>query len=255
MHAIADRKAFNGNTMREQARILIVDDAEDLVELLEYNLTRAGFVVRTASNGRAALDLIARETPDLVVLDLMMPGMSGTEVLRRLRAEKATASLPVIILTAKGEETDQVVGLALGADDYVTKPYSVQVLMARIDAVLRRAEKGAAPSSGESAPPPLRLGAVEINPGTYEVTVDGVPASLTLTEFRLLSALLEARGGVLSRAALMSRAMGPGILVTERTIDVHVTAIRRKLGAHAGIIRTVRGVGYRAALTASDDEV
>jgi len=237
--------------MRDQKRILVVDDADDLVELLQYNLVRAGFVVRTASNGRAALEQINREMPDLVVLDLMMPGMSGSEVLRRLRSEEATASLPVIILTAKGEETDQIVGLTLGADDYVTKPYSIQVLMARIDAVLRRTDKG-----GPEMPvlPPLRLGALELNLRTYEARLDDEAVTLTLTEFRLLSALLEARGSVLSRANLMTRAMGPGILVTERTIDVHVTAIRRKLGKHAAMLRTVRGVGYRAALTPSDDE-
>ncbi len=251
MLAVDDRKALDHNMMRDQKRILVVDDADDLVELLQYNLVRAGFVVRTASNGRAALEQINREMPDLVVLDLMMPGMSGSEVLRRLRSEEATASLPVIILTAKGEETDQIVGLTLGADDYVTKPYSIQVLMARIDAVLRRTDKG-----GPEMPvlPPLRLGALELNLRTYEARLDDEAVTLTLTEFRLLSALLEARGSVLSRANLMTRAMGPGILVTERTIDVHVTAIRRKLGKHAAMLRTVRGVGYRAALTPSDDE-
>jgi two-component system phosphate regulon response regulator PhoB len=255
MLATVQRNSLNSNTMRDQKRILIVDDAEDLLELLEYNLQRAGFVVRTASNGRAALDQIAKETPDLVVLDLMMPGISGTEVLRRLRSERATAGVPVIILTAKSEEADQIVGLGLGADDYVTKPYSVQVLLARIDAVLRRAEKGEARSQAEAGPGSLRLGGVELDLATYEARVDGEAVSLTLTEFRLLSALLEARGSVLTRAALMGRAMGPGILVTERTIDVHITAIRRKLGAHAGMIRTVRGVGYRAALTPGDDEI
>lgn len=251
MLAIEERKVLSHGMMRDQKRILVVDDAEDLIELLQYNLGRAGFVVRTANTGRAALEQIAREIPDLVVLDLMMPGMSGSEVLRRLRSEDATAKLPVIILTAKGQETDQIVGLTLGADDYVTKPYSIQVLMARIDAVLRRAEK----TDPEAvALPPLRLGALELNLATYEAQVDGESVSLTLTEFRLLSALLEAKGNVLSRANLMTRAMGPGILVTERTIDVHMTSIRRKLGKHAGMLRTVRGVGYRAALTASDDE-
>ncbi len=251
MLAIDQRKSLENIIMRDQLRILVVDDEDDLVELLQYNLTRAGFVVRTASNGRAALEQIGREIPDLVVLDLMMPGMSGNEVLRRLRSESATAALPVIILTAKAEETDQIVGLTLGADDYVTKPYSIQVLMARIDAVLRRVDKvePEAPSF-----PPLRLGALELNLSTYEASLDGDQVPLTLTEFRLLSALLEARGNVLSRANLMTRAIGPGILVTERTIDVHVTAIRRKLGKHAAMLRTVRGVGYRAALTPSDDE-
>lgn len=247
----ADRKALDNNMLRDQKRILVVDDAEDLVELLSYNLQRAGFLVRSASNGRAALEMIAKERPDLVVLDLMMPGMTGGEVLRRLRTEESTATLPVIILTAKAEESDQIVGLTLGADDYVTKPYSIQVLMARIDAVLRRVEQG----TGEGASvPPLRLGDLELNLSTYEAKLGGEALSLTLTEFRLLSALLEARGSVLSRASLMTRAMGPGILVTERTIDVHVTAIRRKLGEHAGMLRTVRGVGYRAALVGGDDE-
>lgn len=246
MVAAMDAKVLDSNVMRDQRRILVVDDAEDLIELLDYNLARAGFLVRTAANGRQALEQIQREKPDLVILDLMMPGMSGSEVLRRLRSEAETKELPVILLTAKGEESDQIVGLTLGADDYVVKPFSMQVLMARIDAVLRRVDK---PATGEAASsaPPLRLGPIEMNMSTYEARLDSEPLSLTLTEFRLLSALLEARGSVLTRASLMSRAMGPGILVTERTIDVHVTSIRRKLGKHASMLRTVRGVGYRMA--------
>lgn len=244
MVATLDSKVLGNNTMRDQRRILVVDDAEDLVELLQYNLSRAGFQVRTAANGREALELINRERPDLVILDLMMPGISGGEVLRRLRGEPDTKNLPVILLTAKGEESDQIVGLTLGADDYVIKPFSMQVLMARLDAVLRRAEK---PAPDAPAAPTLRLGPLEMNMSTYEARLDDEPMSLTLTEFRLLSALLEARGSVLTRASLMTRAMGPGILVTERTIDVHVTSIRRKLGSHASMLRTVRGVGYRVA--------
>ena len=250
MTGTVERKAMSHSTMRDQKRILVVDDADDLVELLEYNLVRAGFAVVTASNGREALERIAQDPPDLVVLDLMMPGMSGNEVLRRLRNEEKTAELPVIILTAKGEETDQIVGLTLGADDYVTKPYSIQVLMARIDAVLRRVEKPVPASET----PMLRRGSLELDPTTYEARLDGQSLSLTLTEFRLLQALLEAKGTVLSRNALMTRAMGPGILVTERTIDVHVTSIRRKLGDHAPMLRTVRGVGYRLAATPGEDE-
>ena len=237
--------------IRDQKRVLVVDDADDLVELLEYNLARAGFAVRTASNGREALARITQDPPDLIVLDLMMPGMSGSEVLRRLRADDKTAELPVIILTAKGEETDQVVGLTLGADDYVTKPYSIQVLMARIDAVLRRVER---PAPGSDTPT-LRRGPLELDPSTYEARLDGHPLALTLTEFRLLRALLKAKGTVLTRNALMTRAMGPGILVTERTIDVHVTSIRRKLGDHAPMLRTVRGVGYRLAAAAGEADV
>ncbi len=221
-------------------QVLVVDDERDLLDLLSFNLKRAGYQVRTAATGREAMAAIAARVPDLIVLDVMLPEMPGTAVASQVRSNPETAHVPIIMLTAKSQEADEVVGLAAGADDYVTKPFSVKVLAARIAALLRRASR---PTGGQKE---LRLGALTLNTDTHEASVDGEPVRFTLTEFRILSALVQAEGRVLSRAALMSKAMGPGVTVTERTIDVHVTSIRKRLGDHAGLIRTVRGVGYRA---------
>ncbi|MEO0717024.1 MAG: response regulator transcription factor [Planctomycetota bacterium] len=226
--------------MASPAHILVVDDEADLRELVELNLTRQGYRVTLAADGRQALAAIEKEPPDLVVLDVMMPELSGTEVASRIRSDQRTTALPIIMLTAKSEEIDEIVGLTVGADDYMAKPFSVKVLLARIAAVLRRA--GDQPSSSAL----VTLGPIRINKDTHEVTSAGESIRLTLTEFKLLSALAEAGGRVLSRAALMSKAMGPGVTVTERTIDVHVTSIRKKLGDAGALIQTVRGVGYRA---------
>jgi DNA-binding response OmpR family regulator len=220
-------------------RVLVVEDERDLAELLVYNLKRAGHEVTAVHDGRSALNRISVETPDLVILDLMLPELSGTEVASRIRTNPVTAGVPIIMVTAKADEVDQLVGLSVGADDYVTKPFSMKVLLARVEAVLRRAGEGAAAGTGV-----LRLGPVEINLDTHRVQVSGQVVQFTLTEFRILVALIQAQGKVLSRATLMGRAMGPGVMVTERTIDVHVTAIRKKLGDAGARIRTVRGVGY-----------
>lgn len=238
--------------MREVKHVLIVDDEPDIIELLSINLQKAGYTVTAAYNGRDALKSIQEDIPDVVVLDVMMPELSGTEVATRLRGSERTARLPIIMLTARADEVDQVVGLSVGADDYVTKPFSVKVLLARIEAVLRRAAATGEPPSPESA---LIHGPIVLNLDTHEAAVDGQPVRLTLTEFRLLAALMRADGRVLSRTALMSKAMGPGVTVTERTIDVHVTAIRKKLGDHAGLLQTVRGVGYRMTQQAESEEV
>lgn len=226
--------------MSTRKHILVVDDEKDLCDLISYNLRRAGYEVAAAHTGRAALDYIAEKSPDLVVLDVMLPELSGTEVASRIRSNPATASLPIVMVTAKGEEVDQLVGLTVGADDYIAKPFSTKILVARIEAVLRRS--GSPSQAGKT----LSLGAIEIHTDTHEVLVDGEPVKLTLTEFRLLTALINAGGKVLSRSVLMARAMGPGITVTERTIDVHITSVRRKLGDHAGVVKTIRGVGYKA---------
>jgi DNA-binding response OmpR family regulator len=203
--------------MADRKHILVVDDERDLLEVVVYNLNRAGYETSVATNGRDALDRINADPPDLVLLDLMLPEMSGTEVATRVRTNPVTAGVPIIMLTAKAEEVDQIVGLKVGADDYVTKPFSPKVLLARVEAVLRRTGKTNAEQRF------LRLGTIEINTDTHRVQVDGQTIKLTLTEFRILSSLLQANGRVLSRASLMSRAMGPGVTVTERTIDVHVT--------------------------------
>ncbi|QOJ00560.1 MAG: response regulator transcription factor [Phycisphaeraceae bacterium] len=225
--------------MSDARHILIVDDERDLVELLTLNLQKSGYRTTVARTGRSALEAAATARPDLILLDVMLPELSGTEVASRLRTSPTTSGIPILMLTAKTEEVDQLVGLAVGADDYVTKPFSMKVLMARVEALLRRA--GKAPDSGQT----LRLGPVEIDMSTHEVRVDDQPVKFTLTEFRLLASLLQAAGRVMNRNTLMSRAMGPGVTVTERTIDVHMTSIRKKLGPHSGMIRTVRGVGYR----------
>lgn len=227
--------------MGDRKHILVVDDERDLVELLVFNLGKAGFDSSTASTGRQALQSISARRPDLVLLDVMLPELSGTEIASRIRTNPATATLPIIMLTAKGQDVDQIVGLAVGADDYVPKPFSIKVLIARIEALLRRA----AQPTGAADQRLLRLGPIEINTETHEAYLDAKTMKLTLTEFRILAALVQGDGKVLSRNVLMSRAMGPGVTVTERTIDVHVTSIRKRLGTHAPMIRTVRGVGYR----------
>lgn len=230
--------------------VLVVDDEKDLVELVSYNLQKAGHQVITASSGSEALALARQQKPDLVLLDLMLPGLDGTEVTRRLKADPSTSSIPIVMLTAKGEETDVVVGLTLGADDYVTKPFSLKILLARLNNVLRRIEQQQSGSEGGV----LRAGPLVIDPSKHEVTVDGEPVKLTLTEFKLLSALAAARGRVLTRDQLMDKAMGADVFVTDRAIDVHVTAIRKKLGAHAWLVHTVRGVGYRLQESAEEGE-
>ncbi len=231
--------------MRETPRVLVVDDEPDLVELLSYNLRQAGYEAIGARNGLEALQAAARHNPHLIVLDIMMPELSGIEVARRLRADPRMARTPIIMLTARAGEQDQVAGLSTGADDYVTKPFSPKVLLARIEAVLRRAADTGAPSR-------LTLGPVVMDLDTHEVAVDDKPVTLTPTEFRLLAALIQARGRVLSRDQMIARGMGPGITVTGRAIDVHIAAVRRKLGPHEGIVQTVRGVGYRAVATPDD---
>lgn len=235
--------------MADRPHILVVEDERDLADLLIYNLQRAGYLATAVSGGRAALESVSKNLPDLILLDIMIPELPGTEVAARLRADPATASIPLIMLTAKSEETDQIVGLKVGADDYVTKPFSMKVLLARVEALLRRSGR----LSGDRGM--LRLGAIEVNTDTHQATLDGQLLKLTLTEFRILAALLQAGGRVLSRNALMSRAMGPGVTVTERTIDVHVTSIRKKLLHLSHVVKTVRGVGYRASLEADESDV
>jgi len=232
-------------------KVLVVDDEKDIVDLLAYNLARNGYETITASDGNDALEVAAKNGPDLIILDLMLPGIDGTEVARRLKADSRTSATPIIMLTAKGEETDVVVGLTLGADDYVTKPFSMKVLLARVSSVLRRAEAGAgAPGEGGL----LRAGPLSIDTLKHEVIVDNEVIKLTLTEFKLLSALVTARGRVLTRDQLMDKAMGTDVFVTDRAIDVHITAIRKKLGSASWLVNTVRGVGYRLRESPDDLE-
>jgi two-component system, OmpR family, phosphate regulon response regulator PhoB len=224
--------------MQPERHILIVEDERDLAELIALNLRRAGFSVETLHDGRAGLAQATKRPPDLLILDLMLPGLPGQEVARGLRTNPATAGLPILMLTAKAEEADQVAGLALGADDYVTKPFSMKVLLARVEALLRR------PGVAGKSAGPLRVGPIEADLDAHRISVNGDEVQFTLTEFKLLVALLQAPGKVLHRNDLIARVMGPGIVITTRTIDVHIAAIRRKLGSAGGMVRTSRGVGY-----------
>jgi DNA-binding response OmpR family regulator len=233
-------KSLQDSGLAKQRRILIVEDQRDLADSIAFNLSRANYETTVAYDGRTALVRAQETRPDLILLDLMIPELSGTEVASRIRTNPSLAAIPIIMVTAKADEIDQLVGLAVGADDYITKPFSVKVLLARIEAVLRRA------TQVQPAPNLLRLAGIELNLETHEVRSGPDPVKLTLTEFRLLAALLSAGGRILSRQQLMSKAIGPGVTVTERTIDVHITSIRKKLGDNGAMIRTVRGVGYRA---------
>ena len=228
-------------------RVLVVDDERDLNELVTLKLQRTGYDVLNAFDGHAAVAIARDALPDLIVLDVMMPGIDGNEVTRRLKADPKTAAIPIVMLTAKSEDVDVIVGLKLGADDYVTKPFSLEVLLARIERLTRRVEQPpAAPSGGAAeADDRIRAGPLEIDASRHEVFVNGQHVRLTLTEFKLLGALVAAKGRVLSRDQLMDKAMGADVFVTDRAIDVHVTAIRRKLGDAAWLVHTVRGVGYR----------
>ena len=239
-----------GGSRKAKRRVLVVDDERDIAETILYNLGRNGYEGLVAYNGTEGLAIAQRERPDLVVLDLMLPGIDGTEVARRLKGDPRTSDIPIVMLTAKGEETDVVVGLTLGADDYVTKPFSMKVLLARIGTVLRRIDQ-AGEQPADSAV--LKAGPLTIDTSRHEVVVNGESVKLTLTEFRLLAALVGARGRVLTRDQLMDRAMGTDVFVTDRAIDVHVTAIRKKLGAANWLIHTVRGVGYRLQETPAED--
>lgn len=242
MTKIAEFRTASGTNVKK--KILVVDDEKDIVEMIAFNLQRNGYDVITAHKGDDALDLAERQIPDLIILDLMMPGLDGTEVTRRLKADPRTKNIPLIMLTAKSEETDVVVGLTLGADDYIAKPFSMKILLARLNTVLRRTESGNGGSS-EEAGNILRAGPLTIDTSKHEASIDGESVRLTLTEFKLLTALVMARGRVLSRDQLMDKAMGTDVFVTDRAIDVHITAIRKKLGDASWLIHTVRGVGYR----------
>ena len=219
-------------------QVLVIEDERDLVDGLVYNLHREGYDTVVSHDGQEGLRKAQTLLPDLILLDIMLPSLSGTEILRALRAGERTRDIPVIIITARGEETDQVVGFSLGADDYVTKPFSPKVLMQRIKALQRRLEGG-----GDPADVIEYLG-VRIDRMRHRAFAEGRELELTPTEFRLLECLLRQPGRAFSRHQLMDAAIGEGAIVLERTIDVHIKTLRRKLGA-ADLIETVRGVGYR----------
>ena len=222
------------------ADVLVVEDEPDIRNLIVHHLTRDGFRCDTAGNGTEALTRLRKGLPDLVVLDLMLPGIDGLEVCRRVRADPTTAALPIIMLTAKADEVDRVVGLELGADDYLAKPFSPKELVARVRAVLRRARPT------ETARP-LAVGPVSLDPARHAVSVSGRAVELTPKEFDLLHALLAAAGRVLTREHLLNRVWGyaHADMIESRTVDVHIRRLRSKLGDAERRIATIKGVGYR----------
>jgi two-component system phosphate regulon response regulator PhoB len=220
-------------------RILIIEDERALTDVLTYNLQREGFETILAHDGQEGLRKAQTLLPDLIILDLMLPVLNGLEVCRELRSGEYTRSIPIMMLTAKAEETDQVVGFSLGADDYVTKPFSVKVLVQRVKALQRRRE-----ATADTVDVVEHLG-VRIDRIRHQVYTNGREVDLTPTEFRLLECLLRQPGRAFARSQLMDAAIGEGALVLERTIDVHVKTLRRKLGAAGELIETVRGLGYR----------
>ena len=224
-----------------QPRILVVDDEPDILELLRVNLAQAGFAVDTAADGAEARRALRQARPDLLVLDLMLPDRSGTEICREIRSDPALADLPVIMVTARTEEVDRVVGFELGADDYISKPFSPRELVLRVKAVLRRG-RAASDSAG-----PLLAGNLELDVDRHRCRVEGREVTLTAKEFGLLAALMSRPGRVLSREQLVEEVWGSDITVTLRTIDTHLKRLREKLGAASDLIDTVRGVGYRFA--------
>jgi two-component system, OmpR family, phosphate regulon response regulator PhoB len=246
---VPDETARASKFMASNKSILVVEDEADLANTLSYHLKRGGFNCRLAGDGLMALGEVQRQPPDLIVLDRMLPRMSGDDVAVRLRGDPRTSRIPIIMLTAKAEETDELVGFALGVDDYVRKPFSIKALLARIQALLRRQEAASEP--GEV----LTEGPIVLDRGRHEATAAGQPAGLTAMEFRLLWALMSAHGRVLSRDQIIDAVIGPGAAVTDRTVDVHMAAIRKKLGAAGGWVQTIRGVGYtfRAPTTEPDE--
>ena len=221
-------------------RILVVDDEEDILELVKYNLAKEGFPVECVETGEAALEAVEADPPDLIVLDLMLPGVDGLEVCRQLKVAPDTKNVPIVMLTAKGEEADIVTGLELGADDYVTKPFAPRVLLARIRAVLRRRSREQVSTDNAYS-----VNELTIHPGRHEVRIGDEKVDLTHTEFQILSLLARKPGWVFTRNQIVLAALGDDVVVTDRSVDVHMVSIRRKLGSCGDYIETVRGVGYR----------
>jgi two-component system phosphate regulon response regulator PhoB len=222
-------------------QVLVVDDEEDLLELVRYNLTREGYRVSCVATGEEALKAARKQPPDLIVLDLMLPAVDGLEVCRRLKGDSKTRDIPIIMLTAKSEESDMVLGLERGADDYIAKPFSPRVLSARVKALLRRKE--AERQAGLETTIDVRE--ISIHPGRHEVTLAGKPLELTYTEFALLQFLAKRPGWAYTRTQIVDAVKGEDYPVTERSVDVQVAGLRKKLGDFGTYIETVRGVGYR----------
>lgn len=254
MHPVAQGIIMEAS--RDQApsnpRVLVVEDEPDIAALIAYQLTREGFRVETAANGPEALTSVNRAIPDLVVLDRMLPGLSGDEVLKSLKNEDATKSIPVLVLTARREQEDRIAGFELGADDYLTKPFSPRELVLRCQAILRRVTETASAGGGRI----LSEGPIRMDLGAHQVTVDGDELNLTPTEFRLLQALMERRGRTQSRRQLLEKAWDVESDVSDRiqtrTVDMHIRRLRAKLDGMGDWIETVRGFGYRLRVPGDD---
>ena len=229
-----------------RSKIVVVEDEPDIRDVIAYNLRREGYDVVAATDGEKGLDEIRSHLPDLVLLDLMLPGMDGLDVCRELKSNQETSEIPIIMVTAKGDESDVVAGLDLGADDYVAKPFGSRELIARIRAILRRVPEPVGAEEDPSAlGPRVRIGELAIDPARFEVMFHGELVEFTATEFRLLHFLASHPGRVYTRERLVKETRGEGVVILDRNIDVHVRAIRKKLGEDREFIHTVRGVGYR----------
>jgi two-component system, OmpR family, alkaline phosphatase synthesis response regulator PhoP len=231
---------FTQDNVMTKEKILVVDDEEDILELVRYNLAREGYKILCAASGEEGLKIARAEIPDLIVLDLMLPGVDGLNVTRHLKGDETTRNIPIVMLTAKGEESDIVTGLELGAEDYITKPFSQKVLVARIRAVLRR-ELKEAPGEEEA----LNIHEITIRPGRHEVLVNDKTVQLTFTEFGILNFLVRRPGWVFTRNQIVDAVRGDDYYVTDRSVDVQIVGLRKKLGRAGKHIETVRGVGYR----------
>ena len=225
---------------KNRGHILVIDDEEDIRELLKFNLENEGYSVSSVATGEEALDSVRKLFPDLIILDLMLPGIDGLEVCKKIKSDEQLQHIPVLMLTAKSEETDEVIGLELGADDYLTKPFSPRILIARLKSLIRRKSP-----KHESGPGIIRIENMTIDPIRFEIKIDGNPVILTYTEFSLLHYLAQRPGWVYSRYQIVDALKGEDYIVTERSVDVQIVGLRKKLGANAKFIETVRGVGYR----------
>lgn len=221
-------------------KILVVDDEKDILELIDYNLTKNGYRVKTSSTGEEALELVKENDYDLIILDLMLPGVDGFDITKIIKADKQKAGIPIVMVTAKADEADKVAGLEIGADHYVTKPFSPRELLAIVKATLRRR-----PPKEEEEKPIIERGDLKIHTGRHEVTIKGKQIDLTHLEFRILLTLAKKPGWVMTRYQIVDATRGEGVSVTDRSIDVHIVSLRKKLGEENEYIETVRGVGYK----------
>jgi DNA-binding response OmpR family regulator len=227
-----------------KVKIVIIEDEPDIIEVMSYNLKREGFLVSSSRRGDEGLSLVRKQSPALVLLDLMLPGTDGLSVCQQLKADLMTREIPIIMVSAKGEESDVVIGLGLGADDYIAKPFSPRELLARVKAVLRRSLLQQ-DQQKEQQKSRLQIDELTIDALRHEVAISGEPIKLTATEFKLLYQLAAQPGRAFSREQLLNRVIGDGVVVVDRNIDVHVRSVRKKLGDYSRMIETIRGVGYR----------